>query len=79
MDALVTPFRNSLGEKLTIEITTGRAFDEIVNRVRSSDNKVSMQPIGRTVRDLEKTLKRKRVSTGANAAKTLPDKAKAAN
>jgi nucleotide-binding universal stress UspA family protein len=35
MDALVTPFRNSLGKKLTIEITTGRAFDEIVNRVRS--------------------------------------------
>ena len=63
---------------------TNKDFDTLMSQIKSGktwsllvqDNNVRLQPIDGTVRDLEKMLKKERVSSNAKGSKISTDKSK---
>ena len=66
---------------------TNKDFETVMSQIKSGktwgmlvhENNIRMQPISGTVRDLEKTLKRERVSSSAKGSRFPLDKSKSGN
>jgi len=66
--------------------TTNKDFDTMMSQIKSGktsllvrENNVRLQPISGTVRDLEKTLKKERVSANAKGSRISAEKSKSGN